>query len=906
MKFPASESIRPHVGKLPGLFEEIAIDLFAGGGGMSTAWELATGRCVDEAVNHDADAIFMHAANHPNTRHWREDVWSVDPLEVAGGRPVGWLHGSPDCTHFSMARGGKPVRKEIRGLAWIIPHWAATLRRAGLAPRLITMENVREFLTWGPLIQKKHLDADGRRRWLWECSRSASKGQKKIHFTIEGPHRGDGSARAWRGMLANLGYTVDALMIPDPKRRGETFKLWKSHLESLGYIVECKVLDAADYGAPTHRKRLFIVARCDGAEIQWPEKTHGKTIVGNREDGTAGSIRSQIGDRDGEEMERGNNLRYPASSRQGLRIGSRDRNHHRLEETLKPFRTAAECIDHSTACPSIFTRKKELAENTLRRIVRGLVKFVINDPNPYIVNVDHGGPDFRGQRLNQPLPTICQDHGFALVTPSFVGVGFGRGFIGGCGGRAGQSAETPLWLPIGTITGKNDRILIAPHLVRCAHGESCSTGATRWGIGAHHLFDPLGSITGSNDYALVAPHLIQFNGEKGGEARGQRIDLPINTVPTENRFGFVTSFLYDRNGERDGQQPRCRSIGLPLGTIDATANRANLAAAYMVRHRFGEVGWKSLRDPMQTLCAQGNHFSLITPYLVQCANANGIDNWNLLRPGPTVTAYPKGGSWAVATPFLYKNTIGETAGQRYDTPMHVITQVHNKFQLVAPLAVKFYKSGIVKPVTGPLDAITLRDRFGLTCAWMVKHYGGPNNLNLAGIPLDDPFSTITAVDHHALACAWGTKMHGTSFGFDFADAMPTVTAGGNHLYLTDCRMIDGPTDDPQINAGFWLVHELLKRFLGADAPLPIVRRIDDNGIEQQYLIYDIGMRMLSPRELLNAQFGPELAKDYILTGTRESQVAKIGNSVPPYLGAAVIKANWNPLEGDESDRGVAA
>lgn len=896
MNYPSPDSIRPHfrqhVGRLPGLFDEIAIDLFAGGGGMSMAWEIATGRCVDEAVNHDRDAIWMHTVNHPNTRHWREDIWAVDPVEVAEGRPVGWLHGSPDCTHFSMARGGKPVRKEIRGLAWVIIKWAAMLQRQGLGPRLITMENVREFLTWGPLVQKKH----GRGRWLWECTRPAAKGQKKIRFTIEGPHSDDGSARAWRLMLGNLGYQVDPLMIPDPSRRGETFKIWKLQLEGLGYVVECKVLDAADYGAPTHRKRLFIVARCDGAEIQWPEKTHGLRSKFNGTDSF--TQRRHLSDLRRVETECSNNVserlspafgqdqtRFVQPGRRGLR-GSNSRRDGRTgkngvhsSERLKPFRTAAECIDHSTPCPSIFSRKKELAENTLRRIVRGLVKFVINDPNPYIVNVDHGGPDFRGQHLNQPLPTICQDHGFALVVPSF---------IAGCGGRAGQSLETPIWLPIGAITGKNDRI-------------------------------------------LVAPNLIQFNGEKGGEARGQRLDLPINTLPAENRFGLTTAFLYDRNGERDGQQPRCRSIGLPLGTIDATANRANLAAAYMVRHRFGEVGWPSIRSPMQTICAQGNHFSLITPYLIGVGGAFHAGEPRAIDR-PIGVVMPRGTS-SIATPFLYKNTIGETAGQRCDTPLHVITQVHNKFQLVAPLAVKFYKSGIVMPITGPLDAITHRDRFGLASCFLTPLWSNHNAVR------DTTHSH--ASDRRSLRLqrlgnfgAIGDRYHESSFETSpdrpgavrrnsppFSSISSCVGFGTHHLGTSEAWLgenqegvgiwrdafgLDGPTDDPQINAGFWRVHEFLKRFLGPDAPLPIVRRIDENGIEQQYLIYDIGMRMLSPRELLNAQFGPELAKDYILTGTRESQVAKIGNSVPPYLGAAVIRANWNDRQDDGFDRGVAA
>lgn len=301
------------------LFRELVVDNFAGGGGASTGMELALGYPVDIAVNHDADAIAMHKVNHPYTRHFQEDVFAIDPVQVTGGRAVGIAWFSPDCKHFSRAKGGKPVDKKIRGLSWVVLRWAMS----SVAPRVIFMENVPEIKTWCPLIE------------------------------------------------------IDGQMRPDPAREGETFNgfvamltggIEKEHpafseaceflkiepdsedgdrlAAGLGYAVAWKELKACDYGAPTIRNRFYLIARRDGQPIVFPESTHGKG--------------------------------------------------------RKPYRTAAECIDWSLPCPSIFGRKKELAENTLRRIARGLDKFVLRNASPYIMcnntnNVPHG--------VNEPLPT---------------------------------------------------------------------------------------------------------------------------------------------------------------------------------------------------------------------------------------------------------------------------------------------------------------------------------------------------------------------------------------------------------------------------------------------------------------------------------------------------------------------
>ena len=269
----------------PGLFDELAVDNFAGGGGASLAMEWGLGRAVDIAINHDGEAVVMHSANHPYARHYREDVWNIDPIAVCKGRPVGLAWFSPDCKHHSKAKGGKPVARNIRGLAWVVVRWAVKVR-----PRVIMLENVEEFAEWGPLVPA--------------CD---EKGRKKLDAT------------------------GNEILMPCKYNKGKTFYLWVSRLERLGYKVDWRELRACDYGAPTIRKRLFLVARCDGMPIVWPEPTHG--------------------DPRGE----------------GVRSGK-----------LLPWRTAADCIDWSIPCPSIFERKKPLADATLRRIAKGVMRYVVN------------------------------------------------------------------------------------------------------------------------------------------------------------------------------------------------------------------------------------------------------------------------------------------------------------------------------------------------------------------------------------------------------------------------------------------------------------------------------------------------------------------------------------------------
>lgn len=385
--------------------EELVADGFAGGGGASEGIEKAIGRSVDIAMNHDPEALAMHMANHPGTEHYCQDLLNVDPEAATQGAPVGFIWFSPDCKHFSKAKGGKPVSKNVRGLAWVVIRWAEAVR-----PRVIMLENVEEFQTWGPLLE------DGR---------------------------------------------------PDPKRKGETFREWVARLRALGYVVEWRELKAADYGAPTSRKRLFVIARCDGRPIVWPAPTHGKGRL--------------------------------------------------------PYRTAAECIDWSIPCPSIFTRAKPLAEATLRRIARGVRRYVIEAAEPFIVPITHTTSDDRVHGINEPLRTIttAQRGEFALAVPTLIQTGYGE--------RKGQTPRVPgLEKPVGTIMAQGQKhALVAAFLARHYGGHENDGSDLRL---------PIHTITTQDHHSLVHAFLIKYYGVD----QNPEMLAPLHTVTTRDRFALVT------------------------------------------------------------------------------------------------------------------------------------------------------------------------------------------------------------------------------------------------------------------------------------------------------------------------------------------------------------------------------
>lgn len=468
---------------------EIIVDSFCGGGGASTGIFMALGRHPHIAINHDMEAIAMHMANHPGTKHFCESVWDVDPVEACAGRPVGLAWFSPDCKHFSKAKGGKPVEKKIRGLAWIVLKWAGKVR-----PRVIMLENVEEFVTWGPVKNGK----------------------------------------------------------PVKSKKGLTFERWKSQLEALGYVVEYRELKACDYGTPTSRKRFFLVARCDDKPIVWPEQTHGHP--------------------QSPEVMAGNKL---------------------------PWRSAAEIIDWSIPCPSIFGRKKPLAENTLRRIARGIQKFVIESDNPYIAPggaamVARQFGQSIGHRLDEPLGTIMANGGgkSQLVT-AFLSSYYGDKT------ENGDARGVDLDSPAPTIVTANRHALVVGHLAKHYGGNYNGPGA--------EMTEPLPTITTVDHNALVTSHLIKMRGtcQHGapvsepmptvtaggmhlGEVRaflmayygtgvGSKLDDPLQTVVTKDRFGLVTIH---------GTDYQIVDIGMRMLTPRELYNGQGFPEDYIISHDY--------------------------------------------------------------------------------------------------------------------------------------------------------------------------------------------------------------------------------------------------------------------------------------------------------------------------------
>ncbi|MBY0237894.1 MAG: DNA cytosine methyltransferase [Burkholderiaceae bacterium] len=553
------------------LGNELIIDNFAGGGGTSTGLEWAFGRPVDIAINHDPEALAMHAANHPHTKHLCESVWDVDPIKVTNNQPVGLVWLSPDCKHFSKAKGGKPVEKRIRGLAWVTMRWAAKCK-----PRVIMLENVEEFKTWGPLL----VDADGNAK-------------------------------------------------PDPAKKGKTFESFIRQLRGHGYDVEYQELRANDHDTPTIRKRFFLVARRDGLPIRWPVPTHAapKTIA--------------------------------------VQAGK-----------LKPYRTAAECIDWSIPCQSIFNRKKPLAEATLRRIAKGIMRYVVDAAEPFIVG--QGGPIYSGKpkSVAEPFGTLTTENHRAVVLPTIVPVthqggdrsesindpfrtitGAQRGekalatatlapfVMTNTTGHAGAAADAP----VPTVTAAGNQALatatLSAVLVDAAHGEVSPGGVKRWGSGAH------------------------------------KIDAPIGTVLTSGNKALVTAFLSEH------------------------ANASNQRVM-------------PVDEPLRTICAQvkGGHFSMVSAHITKFrTGATGSD---LNDPLPTITAGPKENpaGAAHALGIVASNLVklrGTSTASGTDEPLGTVSAGGQHHAEVRAFLLKYYGSDQDPRLEDPMHTVTSKDRFGL-------------------------------------------------------------------------------------------------------------------------------------------------------------------------------------------------
>lgn len=524
---------------------EIIVDNFAGGGGASTGIETATGRSVDIAINHDQAAIAMHKTNHPETEHYCESVWDIDPRVVTKGRPVGLCWLSPDCKHFSKAKGGTPVEKKIRGLAWVAVRWAATVK-----PRVIILENVEEFVTWGPLIPK--LDPETGR-------------MLKI---VPGDEDNDSQI-----VISEPGEIVppeQRYLMPDPKRKGLTFKTFVNALKRQGYQVEWKELRACDYGAPTIRKRLFLIARCDGKPIVWPHRTHG--------DPKSAEVKSG---------------------------------------KLKAWRVAAEIIDWSIPCPSIFDRKKPLAENTLKRIARGLKKFVLENPNPFIIKVNHKGDMFRGQTLDEPMQTITAKNGWGIVSPYIARIGqtgFGK-----------DRMQYQVNMPLTTIVTKAEHLLITPTLIQMGYGEREGQEPR-----VLNLRKPLGTVTaGGNKFALATALITrQF-----GKSVGHSTEEPLGTITAGGggKSQLVAAFLakhYGGNYTGSGAE-----IKEPVPTI-TTVDHSALVTSHLIKMRGTNIG-HTANEPVHTITAGGLHLGEVRAFLLKYYGSNVGQNCN--EPIHTVT-----------------------------------------------------------------------------------------------------------------------------------------------------------------------------------------------------------------------------------------------------------------------------
>ncbi|GMU51023.1 MAG: hypothetical protein AMXMBFR33_01690 [Candidatus Xenobia bacterium] len=492
---------------------KIILDIFAGGGGASTGIYSALGVAPAVALNHCAAALAMHRANHPTTLHAECDVLQANPKALTGGQPVGLIWFSPDCTHHSRAKGGKPLDKKNRALADVIPLWLEEVW-----PEMAILENVVEFLDWCELLP------NGR---------------------------------------------------PDPARKGELFRAWVAKCQALGYRVEWRVLCAADYGSPTWRRRLFIILKRTPGPIVWPKPTHGPGLL--------------------------------------------------------PYRTAAECIDWSIPCPSIFNRKRPLKPATLRRIARGVMKYVVNNPRPFIVPITHHGDD-RCHSVDEPLRTItCASRGeFALVNP----------FIAGVGGRAGQSPEVSTDRPFPTNTAKADKAVVVPYLV---------------------------------------PH---YGEAPGQEPRCNSVEEPLTTVVTARNQALVAPYFVPRYGEREGQDPRCQPADEPLSTVVPTQNGAQLVAAFLAQHNGGVTGHPA-DTPLSTLTGKGSQQQLVTAHLM--TNTTGHSGGPADSPIPTITT---GGHHALVSAFLQKY-FGQGVAAPVDEPLDTITS-KDRFGLVTVAALPGY------------------------------------------------------------------------------------------------------------------------------------------------------------------------------------------------------------------------
>ncbi|WP_025129944.1 DNA cytosine methyltransferase [Pseudomonas sp. PH1b] len=540
--------------------DEIVVDFFCGGGGAGTGLEMGLGRAVNVAKNHSPAAISMHTVNHPGAVHYTTDVFDGDPDTECGGKAVGWFHMSPDCTHHSQAAGGQPRKREIRNLSWIGLKWAGKKK-----PRVISLENVKQILQWGPLVAKRD-KATGR--------------VVKLGGSVAAPDE--------------VVPVHQQFLVPDPARRGRTWAVFVAELQRLGYAVEWRVIKACDFGAPTSRERLFMIARCDGQPIVWPEPTHAKN---------------------------------PAKGQ-------------------KKWRTAAECIDWTIPSKSIFDRPKPLAPATQRRIAKGMKKYLIDAADPFIVPIANWSGD-SVQSAHEPLRTVTswpRGGSFAMASP----------IIAPATHQGSDRINDPSApLPTVTCANRGELTLISPVMVTAAHGEGKPGGVQRWGNGSKFAGAPLGTVTVSGGHSVAAAHLVKFRFSDDGKA----LNEPLPTITSGGNYqrpagaahamGISTVFMAQMNGGFN--TTAAKSIEDPMTTVTNTGSQQQLVTANLL-HLRGNCDAKDCAEPLHTVSAAGTHHGLVeytlspeheegalrvAAFLISYYGAENVSAAN--EPAPTIT-----------------------------------------------------------------------------------------------------------------------------------------------------------------------------------------------------------------------------------------------------------------------------
>lgn len=618
--------------------DEIVVDFFCGGGGAGTGLEMGLGRAVNVAKNHSVQAISMHTVNHPGAKHFTTDVFDGDPDTECGGKAVGWFHMSPDCTHHSQAAGGQPRKREIRNLSWIGLKWGGKKR-----PRVISLENVKQILQWGRLIAKRD-KATGRVVTLDQVPHPTKKGKTTNRIAAPGEQVP----------------VCNQFLVPDPKQRGRTWRRFVALLEGMGYVVEWKVIRACDFGAPTSRERLFMIARCDGQPIVWPEPTHAK---------------------------------IPAKGQQ-------------------KWKTAADCIDFTDLGKSIFGRKKDLADATLRRVAKGMKKFVIDNPAPFIVPIanwsgesvqsadeplrtitsypkggafsvvspviapaTHQGSDRINDPLD-PLPTVtCANRGeLTLISPVMVGAG-GPVYAG-----HPVSADQP----IGTLMTRSHRAVASACIVQAGHGEGYGSNKRR-SHGVNDICGPVGTITASGGgQSVSAAVMIQANGGFN-TVHAKDIREPMTTVTnTGSQQQLVTATLVTNT---TGHAPT--DLDCPVPTVTTGQHHA-LTTAHLV-HLRGNCDARDANDPLHTVSAGGQHHGLVSAFMERAFGGSVCQG--LEEPAPTITAGGGGKSSLVSLTLSPEHEAGALR--------------------VAAFLISYYGTENVSACDAPSPTITTKDRLAL-------------------------------------------------------------------------------------------------------------------------------------------------------------------------------------------------